>query len=150
MILPARLASFREYGFALVKDHGIDSALIDQAWALTAQFFAMPEEEKRKYFIPGIGGARGYTPFKTEIAKGAKLHDLKEFWHVGRDVPADSLLASSMPPNVWPDRPKAFRTSLRASMPNLTRRAPPFCRASRCIWGWTKAGSIRRSRTAIR
>lgn len=102
-------ASFREYGFALVKDHGIDSALIDQAWALTAQFFAMPEEEKRKYFIPGIGGARGYTPFKTEIAKGAKLHDLKEFWHVGRDVPADSPLASSMPPNVWPDSPEGFQ-----------------------------------------
>ena len=102
-------SSFREYGFALVRDHGIDAALIDQAWALTAQFFALPEEEKRKYFIPGIGGARGYTPFKTEIAKGAKMHDLKEFWHVGRDVPADSPLAASMAPNVWPDSPAGFQ-----------------------------------------
>lgn len=102
-------SSFREYGFALVRDHGIDAALIDQAWALTAQFFALPEEKKRKYFIPGIGGARGYTPFKTEIAKGAKMHDLKEFWHVGRDVPADSPLAASMAPNVWPDSPAGFQ-----------------------------------------
>ncbi|WDF73592.1 isopenicillin N synthase family dioxygenase [Novosphingobium sp. KACC 22771] len=102
-------ASFREYGFALVKDHGIDSALIDQAWDLTAQFFALSEEEKRKYFIPGIYGARGYTPFKTEIAKGAKAHDLKEFWHVGRDLPEGSPLASSMPPNVWPDSPAGFQ-----------------------------------------
>ena len=102
-------ASFREYGFALVKDHGIDAALIDQAWDLTAQFFALPEEEKRKYFIPGISGARGYTPFKTEIAKGAKAHDLKEFWHVGRDLPEGSPLASSMPPNVWPDSPEGFQ-----------------------------------------
>lgn len=102
-------ASFREYGFALVKDHGIDPALIDQAWDLTAQFFALPEEEKRKYFIPGIAGARGYTPFKTEIAKGAKVHDLKEFWHVGRDLPEGSPLASSMPPNVWPDSPEGFQ-----------------------------------------
>jgi len=102
-------ASFREYGFALVRDHGIDSALIEQAWALTAQFFALPEEEKRKYFIPGIYGARGYTPFKTEIAKGAKAHDLKEFWHVGRDLPEGSPLADSMPPNVWPDSPKGFQ-----------------------------------------
>ena len=102
-------SSFREYGFALVRDHGIDAALIDQAWALTAQFFALPEEEKRKYFIPGIGGARGYTPFKTEIAKGAKMHDLKEFWHVGRDVPADSPLAASMAPNVWPASPAGFQ-----------------------------------------
>jgi isopenicillin N synthase-like dioxygenase len=101
-------ASFREYGFALVKDHGIDPALIDAAWGMTAQFFALPEEEKRQYFIPGIAGARGYTPFKTEIAKGAKAHDLKEFWHVGRDVPADSPLAASMAPNVWPDSPEGF------------------------------------------
>jgi len=102
-------ASFREYGFALVKDHGIDSAMVAEAWRLTEAFFALPEEEKRAYFIPGIGGARGYTPFKTEIAKGATAHDLKEFWHVGRDLPAGSPLAASMPPNVWPARPEGFQ-----------------------------------------
>jgi isopenicillin N synthase-like dioxygenase len=54
--------SFCDYGFAMVKDHGIPAELIERAWALTAEFFALPEEEKRRYFIPGIGGARGYTP----------------------------------------------------------------------------------------
>ncbi len=101
--------SFKTFGFAAVKDHGIDQALIDRAWGLTAQFFALPEAEKRSYYIKGIGGARGYTPFGTEVAKGAKLHDLKEFWHVGRDVPADSPLAASMPPNLWPALPAGFR-----------------------------------------
>ncbi|KPF92046.1 flavonol synthase [Novosphingobium sp. AAP83] len=111
---PASLArelgdSFQTFGFAMVKDHGIDPALIARAWALTAAFFAMPEEEKRQYHLTGQGGARGYTPFGTEIAKGAKLHDLKEFWHVGRDLPAGHVLSDSMPPNIWPHSPTGFR-----------------------------------------
>jgi len=102
--------SFRQFGFAMVKDHGIDQALIDRAWVLTQEFFALPEAEKRGYVLPGKSGARGYTPFKTEIAKGASAHDLKEFWHVGRDLPAGHpLLSDSMPPNVWPTRPADFQ-----------------------------------------
>ncbi|MFN3554024.1 MAG: isopenicillin N synthase family dioxygenase, partial [Novosphingobium meiothermophilum] len=106
--------SFQTFGFAMVKDHGIDPALIARAWELTAAFFALPEAEKRQYFIEGQGGARGYTPFGTEIAKGAKQHDLKEFWHVGRDLPADHPLAGlSMFPNVWPTRPEGFRETFQ-------------------------------------
>ena len=102
--------SFRNFGFALVRDHGIDAGLIDRAWALTEQLFALSEAEKRSYFDPAMAGARGYTPFGTEIAKGAKVSDLKEFWHVGRDLPEGSPLAdASMPPNVWPARPAGFR-----------------------------------------
>ena len=107
--------SFRNFGFALVKDHGIDFALIAQAWKLTEQFFALPESEKRSYHDAAKAGARGYTPLGTEIAKGAKVSDLKEFWHVGRDLPEGSPLAdASMPPNVWPDRPAEFRDVLEA------------------------------------
>jgi isopenicillin N synthase-like dioxygenase len=106
--------SFRAFGFALVRDHGIDAGLIAQAWRLTAEFFALPEAEKRSYYLDRLSGARGYTPFGTEIAKGAELHDLKEFWHVGRDLPPGKdggahPLAASMPANVWPQRPAGFR-----------------------------------------
>ncbi|MCZ8322911.1 MAG: isopenicillin N synthase family dioxygenase [Novosphingobium sp.] len=102
--------SFRTFGFALVKDFAIDPGLIDRAWKLSEEFFALPEAEKKRYHDPAIGGARGYTPFGVEIAKDAKHHDLKEFWHVGRDLPVGHPLAdASMPPNVWPDRPEGFR-----------------------------------------
>ncbi|MFT4055786.1 MAG: 2-oxoglutarate and iron-dependent oxygenase domain-containing protein [Novosphingobium sp.] len=112
--LPARIGeSFRTFGFAMIRDHGIDQGLIDQAWAKTAEFFALPVETKRKYFIAGQGGARGYTPFRTEVAKGATEKDLKEFWHVGRDVPADSPLAASMPPNIWPTEVEGFEETFR-------------------------------------
>jgi isopenicillin N synthase-like dioxygenase len=102
--------SFKTFGFALVKDFAIDRGLIDQAWKLSEAFFALPIAEKRGYHDPAIGGARGYTPFGIEIAKDAQHHDLKEFWHVGRDLPPGSPLAdASMPPNVWPARPEHFR-----------------------------------------
>ncbi|MFC0205430.1 isopenicillin N synthase family dioxygenase [Novosphingobium soli] len=109
-VLPARIGeSFRTFGFAMIRDHGIDLALIDRAWALTRELFDLPEDTKRRYFVPGQGGARGYTPFRTEVAKGATEKDLKEFWHVGRDLPAGSPLAASMPPNVWPEEVPGFR-----------------------------------------
>jgi isopenicillin N synthase-like dioxygenase len=112
---PARFAreigeSFRTFGFAMVRNHGIDPELIARGWELTGELFALPTEEKLRYHGQGLGGARGYTPFGTEIAKGAPVHDLKEFWHVGRDLPAGHPLAgASMPPNVWPEHPAGFR-----------------------------------------
>ena len=107
--------SFQTFGFAMVRDHGLDPALVARAWALTEAFFALPEAEKRRYFLAGQGGARGYTPFRTEIAKGAKVHDLKEFWHVGRTLPEGHPLAGpSMPANIWPERPEGFRATFEA------------------------------------
>ena len=116
---PVRLAgqlgaSFRNFGFALIRDHGIDPDLIARGWQLTRRFFALPEAEKRGYRAEGLAGARGYTPFGTEVAKGAATHDLKEFWHVGRDLPAGHPLAGSMPPNVWPTLPEHFRETFEA------------------------------------
>lgn len=101
--------SFREFGFALVKDHGIDQQLITRGWDLAKQFFALPEATKRVYLLAGAAGQRGYTAFGTEIAKGASENDLKEFWHVGRELPAGSPLAETMPPNVWPSEIAGFR-----------------------------------------
>jgi isopenicillin N synthase-like dioxygenase len=120
--LPAALSdSFGRFGFALVADHGIDPGLIARAWDLTAALFALPDADKRRWHIPGKGGARGYTPFGTEIAKGADIHDLKEFWHIGRDLPAGHPLSDSMPPNVWPDRPDGFADTFRALFAEFDR-----------------------------
>jgi isopenicillin N synthase-like dioxygenase len=101
--------SFERFGFAMIADHGVPQHLIDRAWEMTKAFFALPEAEKRGYFIEGGGGARGYTPYKTEIAKGATFVDLKEFWHVGRELPPGHRFEADMAPNVWPDRPEGFR-----------------------------------------
>ncbi len=101
--------SFSEYGFAVIRDHGIPQDLIDRAEETSKAFFALPEEVKRSYKIEGGGGARGYTPFGTEKAKDAEIFDLKEFWHVGRSLPEDHELAEFMAPNVWPDEIEGFK-----------------------------------------
>ena len=102
-------AAYREWGFAGIRGHGIDQGLIDGAYDVFKRFFALPEETKRKYHVPGIGGARGYTPFMVETAKDSRYPDLKEFWHVGREIARDSQYAADMPPNQWPDEVPGFR-----------------------------------------
>jgi isopenicillin N synthase-like dioxygenase len=101
--------SFAEYGFAIVRDHGIPADLIARAEEKSRAFFALPEEVKLKYHLKGQGGARGYTPFGIERAKDAAVHDLKEFWHVGRTLPPGDPLEKFMQPNVWPDEVAGFR-----------------------------------------
>ena len=101
--------SFAEYGFAIVRDHGIPAELIARAEEKSRAFFALPEDVKLKYHLKGQGGARGYTPFGIERAKDAAVHDLKEFWHVGRTLPPGHPLEPFMQPNVWPDEIESFR-----------------------------------------
>ncbi|HEX8840834.1 MAG TPA: 2-oxoglutarate and iron-dependent oxygenase domain-containing protein [Sphingomicrobium sp.] len=105
--------SFEEYGFAIVADHGIPDELIHRAEDKAKAFFALPEEVKRKYHIAGGGGARGYTPFGIETAKGATAFDLKEFWHVGRDLPPGHKFRDHMPDNIWPTEIESFKDTFR-------------------------------------
>lgn len=102
-------AAYREWGFCGISGHGIDPALIDGAYEAFKAFFALPDDVKRKYHVPGSGGARGYTPFGIETAKDSKHFDLKEFFHVGRELPAGSKYADVMPPNLWPAEVPAFK-----------------------------------------
>ena len=102
-------AAYREWGFAGIRGHDIPQAQIDRAYDVFQRFFALPDEVKRKYHVSGGGGARGYTPFGVETAKGALYSDLKEFWHIGREIPRDHACADVMPPNLWPDEIPEFR-----------------------------------------
>jgi isopenicillin N synthase-like dioxygenase len=104
-------ASFARYGFAVVSEHGLDQAKIERANADAKAFFALPEAVKRQYRIEKAAGQRGYTPFGVETAKGAEHFDLKEFWHVGRELPPGDPLRAFMPDNVWPAEIEGFRAS---------------------------------------
>ena len=105
--------SFERFGFGIISDHGIPPGLIGRAEEKAKAFFALPEEVKRAYHIAGGGGARGYTPFGIETAKGQKSHDLKEFWHVGRELAAGHRFRGHMPDNVWPQEIESFRDTFR-------------------------------------
>ena len=101
--------AYREWGFAGIRNHGIPQADIDAAYDAFKRFFALPEETKKKYHVPGGGGARGYTPFGVETAKDSKHFDLKEFWHIGREIADGSEYRDWMPPNQWPQEVPGFR-----------------------------------------
>lgn len=94
--------SFARFGFAVISDHGLPQNRIEAAIDDAKAFFALPEEVKRRYKLP-VGGQRGFTPFGIETAKGLAHYDLKEFWHVGRDLPAGHRYRDHMADNVWPD-----------------------------------------------
>lgn len=84
--------SVEAFGFVVLKNHTIKKPLLKKAYEIQEKLFSLPEDVKSSYDIKD-GGKRGYTAFGTENAKGQKVKDLKEFWHVGRE----ELL-----PNVWP------------------------------------------------
>lgn len=102
--------SFHRYGFAIVSDHGVPADVIAEAERQAKLFFALPEGVKRAYHT-GKGGARGYTPFGIETAKDATAFDLKEFWHVGRELPEGHPFADVMAPNLWPAELKDFKAA---------------------------------------
>ena len=104
--------SFERYGFGVVSDHELPQRLIEDCLGRFKRFFAQDDAAKRRYHVPGIGGARGYTPFGVETAKGATHHDLKEFWQTGRELPPGHRYRSSMPDNIWIEGDPGFRRTV--------------------------------------
>ncbi|MFN3648189.1 MAG: isopenicillin N synthase family dioxygenase [Armatimonadota bacterium] len=91
-----------ELGFFAVERHGVDSELIRRSYAAVEAFFTLPEERKRRYEDPQGKGQRGFTSFGREHARDHPAPDLKEFWHVGRDLPPGHPLETVYPANIWP------------------------------------------------
>jgi isopenicillin N synthase-like dioxygenase len=104
-------AAYEEYGFVIIENHGIERQTIEHCLDCFQRFFALPVAEKLLYKLPGGGGARGYTPFGIETARDSKHFDLKEFWHVGRELPPGHRYARDMAPNIWPKGIPGFRES---------------------------------------
>lgn len=92
--------AYEEIGFVAVKNHGISDELINSFYDRIQQFFALPEDVKKKYEIEGGGGQRGYTSFGKEHAKGMTAGDLKEFWHFGQFVEDNDPIGKEYPENV--------------------------------------------------
>ena len=59
---------------------------------------------------PAVGDRVPYVII--EAAKGAATVDLKEFWHVGRELPTGHPYRKYMRDNVWPTEIEGFRPHL--------------------------------------
>jgi isopenicillin N synthase-like dioxygenase len=107
------------YGFIILKDHGVRTDLLDKAYSLAEQLFNLPIERKMEYTSKKHGNQRGYTPFGKEHAKNAPVHDLKEFWHVGRELPPDHKYANEYPENIWPTELSDFKNVMQSLYSDL-------------------------------
>lgn len=96
-------SGLKDYGFVVLSDHTIAQEKVDKAYEYVHEFFQLPEETKLKYYDKSIAGQRGLTPFGREHAKGNPNPDLKEFWHVGRELSDQSKYKGVYPDNIWPE-----------------------------------------------
>ncbi len=103
-------AALNDVGFFSVEDHGVDMKLIDTAYSIAGELFDLSLEKKNRYENLVDRGHRGYIGYGREHAKNSTAADLKEFWHVGRELPAGHPLNKVYPDNVWPTEIPEFKT----------------------------------------
>lgn len=102
--------AFHEIGFVGVKNHGIPMSLIEDFYASSKSFFALPKSTKVGYEIAGLAGQRGYTSFGKEHAKQSEVADLKEFFQIGQEVGEEHQSKSEYPDNVRVSEIPEFHT----------------------------------------
>jgi isopenicillin N synthase-like dioxygenase len=102
--------AFNNIGFVAIKNHGLSADLTKHLYDTIQKFFFSPDELKQKYAIPGVAGQRGYIGKGKETAKGFKVADLKEFYHVGQPFKNDGdSIWSEYPENVFPSELPDFK-----------------------------------------
>jgi isopenicillin N synthase-like dioxygenase len=104
--------SLKDTGFVKVANHGVDLGSLDRAYDAAKRVFALPDPVKDQYHLPGTGGARGFTAFGREHAKDNPVGDLKEFWHVGPELPDSHPLKPAYGNNIWPKEEPVFKTAM--------------------------------------
>jgi isopenicillin N synthase-like dioxygenase len=104
-----------EVGFLYVTGHGIPPELIERMKTRAAEFFALPEDVKKKYYIGNSRAHRGYVPTGEEnfYSNDVPSVDKKEAFDLSIDLAEDDpdhirgyrLLG----PNQWPAEVEDFR-----------------------------------------
>ena len=101
--------AYQNIGFIALRNHGLSDALTQKLYAATKAFFALPDEVKQQYEVPGLAGQRGYVGKGKEHAKGRNTGDLKEFYHVGQEVTDNDPIKDEYPENIFPKEVADFR-----------------------------------------
>lgn len=89
--------AFNNIGFVAIKNHGLTNELTTNLYDSAKTFFSAPDEVKQKYARPELNGQRGYIGKGRETAKGFKVADLKEFYHIGQPNPVGTMAGNVLP-----------------------------------------------------
>lgn len=100
--------AYSNIGFVAIRNHFLKEDVRNRLYDAIQRFFALPDEVKGKYEIPGLAGQRGYTSKGKEHAKGRNTGDLKEFYHVGQEGDGSGP-PEGYPANVWPEEVPEFK-----------------------------------------
>ncbi|MBO0936963.1 isopenicillin N synthase family oxygenase [Fibrella sp. HMF5335] len=116
--------AFTNIGFVAIRNHGLTDQLTTRLYNSAQAFFSAPDEVKKKYERPDLNGQRGYIGKGKETAKGFKVADLKEFYHIGQPDPE-----GDMPANVLPDEYPEFSENTLATYRILENTGKTLLRA---------------------
>lgn len=116
--------AFTNIGFVAIRNHGLTAQLTTRLYSSAQSFFSAPDEVKQQYERPDLNGQRGYIGKGKETAKGFKVADLKEFYHVGQPEPE-----GDMPANVMPDEYPEFSENTLATYRTLENTGKILLRA---------------------
>jgi isopenicillin N synthase-like dioxygenase len=94
--------AMREVGFFAVRNTGVDRNTIRSAYSQAEEFFKQERAYKERSFAKELHGQRGFVPGET--AKGCAGKDMKEFYHIGRELGEIERERLQYAPNVWPDQ----------------------------------------------
>ncbi|MEO9329536.1 isopenicillin N synthase family dioxygenase [Gordonia aurantiaca] len=115
----------REIGFMQITNHGVPEKIIEAMYRTSDEFFALPDEEKRRVVQPSKDAVRGYSSIGEQAlaysdSEGAP-RDLHEKFDIGpvdvdRSDPYFSPERSGphFLPNVWPERPSDMEAAWTA------------------------------------
>src|SRR5688572_10777717 len=101
--------AYNTIGFIALRNHGLSDELTTRLYDTVKKFFALPDDVKQKYENPELAGQRGYIGKGKEHAKGRNTGDLKEFYHVGQEIPEAERAQEGYPANIWPDEIPEFK-----------------------------------------
>ena len=113
----------RDRGFFYVAGHGVPAVLTDQLFEASAEFFALPAEDKQEIAMERGGRAwRGYFPVGGELTSGQP--DLKEGLYFGAELPDDDPRVRARLPlhgrNLFPRQVPRLQELVLSYMDRLT------------------------------
>jgi isopenicillin N synthase-like dioxygenase len=103
----------KKIGFFYIRNHGIEDAFYEQAFAVSKALFALPQHEKEELDIQLSPYMRGYFSHGADKSDGIN-DDIKEGFDMATDLPvSDPYVVKKLPfygPNVWPRSLPEFKT----------------------------------------
>jgi isopenicillin N synthase-like dioxygenase len=101
-------------GFVYTR-HDLSEDLLDTAYGMLREFFALDPEVKQQYVVPGAHGQTGYTGLLVETAASSDKPDWKEMLNWASPIPQGHPLKRKFP-TAYPDQ-----VVPEAAVPGITK-----------------------------